>query len=187
MVETKIYTGDDGKTGTLGPGRVRKSHLRIETLGALDEVSAFLGLARAQVEDAWVAGMIKEIQTHLYYVMTEVASPPNSNDRPSSFHAAHLEWIESKIAMVEDQVTLPAGFIIPGDSLNGAALSLARTVVRRAERWVTKLHFQGGLTNQCIIPYLNRLSFLCFLLEIYITRSLDIEPSLVGNQKNLPG
>ncbi len=162
-----FYTrkGDDGTTGLLGEGRIPKYHLRIEALGTLDESNATLGLARASVHDSRSAPLMLEVQRDLYRLMAEVAAAPE-NANQFHFDEERVPWIEEQTDPLSKTVEMPNEFIIPGNSIGGAALSLARTVVRRAERRVAELFDAGGITNPALRQYLNRLSSLLFVLEL---------------------
>jgi cob(I)alamin adenosyltransferase len=159
-------TGDDGTTGLLGEGRVRKTHPRIEALGALDESTATLGLARAQARDPRCERILLEAQRDLYKLMAEVAATPDQADKFHFIDTARVDWIESQIEALAATVTMPHEFILPGDTLAGAALSLARAVIRRAERRVVELSDAQEISNPELGRYLNRLSSLCFVLEL---------------------
>jgi cob(I)alamin adenosyltransferase len=159
-------TGDDGTTGLLGEGRVRKTHPRIEALGALDEATAMMGLARAQARDPRCKRILLETQRDLYKLMAEVAATPDQADNFHFIDAARVDWIEAQIETLAATVTMPHEFIIPGDTLAGAALSLARAVIRRAERRVVELTEADEISNPELGRYLNRLSSLCFVLEL---------------------
>ena len=152
-------------TGLLGEGRVPKTHPRIEALGALDESTATLGLVRAQVRDPRCEPILLEVQRDLYQLMAEVAATPENADK-FHFNAARVNWLEAQIDALSATVTMPREFILPGDSLAGAALSLARAVVRRAERRVVELAAAKEVSNPELGRYLNRLSSLCFVLEL---------------------
>jgi cob(I)alamin adenosyltransferase len=162
-----FYTrrGDDGTTGLLGKGRVPKSDRRIEALGTLDEASAALGLARAVVIDARCGPLLLQAQRDLYRLMAEVAST-GENAAQFHFEAARVDWLEQQIDLLEKTVGMPQEFIIPGDSLGGAALSVSRAVVRRAERRLVELMEGTQAPNPALQQYLNRLSSLLFVLEL---------------------
>ncbi len=164
-----IYTrtGDDGATGLLGEGRLPKYHPRMETLGVLDEASAALGLARALCKIPRTEELLKEVQRDLYAIMAEVAAAPESVRQFQILDLQRVQWLESQADGITALAPLPGEFILPGDSLPGAALSLARTVVRRAERRAAELFDTGEIKNRVLLQYLNRLSSLCFALEIY--------------------
>lgn len=175
-----FYTrnGDDGTTGLLGEGRVTKTHPRIEALGALDEASAALGLARAQVRDSRCGPILLEAQRDLYKVMAEVAATPDNADKFRGIDAARVHWLEAQTDALAATVKMPHEFILPGDSLAGAALSMARAVVRRAERRAVELLEADELSNPEVGRYLNRLSSLCFVLELVENAAAGRETTL---------
>jgi len=168
-----IYTrkGDDGTTGWLGEGRILKSHLLIETLGCLDEASASLGLARAYCQDLRVQELILAIQRDLYKMMAEVAASPENKERFRSLDTTRIYWLEEQVEIFTSITQVPKEFILPGETLCGAALSLARTIVRRSERRLTELQEKEETRNPILLQYLNRLSSLCFILELYENQS----------------
>jgi cob(I)alamin adenosyltransferase len=172
------HTGDDGQTSLLGEGRLPKHHPRIEALGALDEASAALGLARSFTASEKIKSILVEIQRDLYALMAEVAATPENAPRFRTLDLPRVQWLESRSDALETGITLPHEFILPGDSVSGAALSLARTVVRRAERRVSELLDSGELDNPVLLQYLNRLSSLCFVLELYENQSAGKDTSL---------
>lgn len=171
-------TGDDGTTGLLGEGRLPKYHPRMETLGALDEASASLGLARALTGLEETRSILKDVQRDLYALMAEVAATPENAARFRTLDSARLRWLELQADAVAARVPLPKEFILPGDTPAGAALALARTVVRRAERRLAELVEQGEVENPALLPYLNRLSSLCFVLELEENKSAGQQTSL---------
>ncbi len=163
-----FYTrgGDEGYTGLLGEGRVRKEDLRMEALGTIDEAGAALGLARAHVRSAGAAELILQVQRDLYGLMGEIAATPENAARFRVIDSQKVVWLEAQTDALTAQVEIPREFIVPGDSVQGAYLDLARTVVRRAERRVSDLLHRGDIQNPELLRYLNRLSSLCFVLEI---------------------
>jgi cob(I)alamin adenosyltransferase len=169
-------TGDDGYTGLLGEGRVPKEDPRLEAVGTLDEASAALGLARASCLDPRSAPLLLQAQRDLYGLMTEVAATPENASRFRSIDAEKVTWLEQQTDLLSSQVEMPKEFILPGDSPASAALALARTIVRRAERRVAQLLHAGELENLHLLRYLNRLSSLCFAFEL-------VENQAAGNTK----
>ena len=163
-----FYTakGDDGTTGLLGEGRVPKYHVRMEAIGALDEASAALGLARAQCGAHQTAPILLEAQRDLYKLMAEVAATPENAQRFHFIDEARVNWLEQQTDELSKVVQMPKEFILPGDTLGGAALSMARAIVRRAERCVVSLFDEEKVANPDLQRYLNRLSSLCFVLEL---------------------
>jgi cob(I)alamin adenosyltransferase len=164
-----FYTraGDDGYTGLLGEGRVPKYAPRTEAVGAVDEATAALGLARAACRQPESGPSLLAAQRDLYGLMAELSATPDNAARFRTIDAGRVEWLEAQSDELSARVEMPKEFIIPGDSAAGAALALARTVVRRAERQVAYLLHQGEIENPDLLRYLNRLSSLCFVLELY--------------------
>jgi cob(I)alamin adenosyltransferase len=160
-------TGDDGTTGLLGPGRLPKFDLRMETLGALDESSAAIGMARSLASAAELAAILMESQRELYRIMAEVAATPENIERFRSTSEQSVAQVTATTEWLGSQVRVPAEFILPGDTPAGAAFDLARTVVRRAERRATELFARGDLQNGEVLRYLNRLSSLLFAAELF--------------------
>ena len=159
-------TGDGGSTGILGEGRLPKNHPRIEALGVLDEVTAALGLSRALSQAPQTKPIILEIQRDLYALMAEIAATTETAGRFRTLESQRVQWLESVVDGLSSQVPAPSEFILPGDSLSGAALALSRTIVRRAERQVVALFDTEKIQNSVILQYMNRLSTVCFILEL---------------------
>jgi cob(I)alamin adenosyltransferase len=159
-------SGDDGTTGLLGEGRIAKFDLLPETLGTLDEANAAIGLSRVHCIRSESNALLIAIQRHLYGIMSEVAATPENASLFHKIGKSQVEWLESQISKLENEVKIPSEFILPGDSLSGAALDLARTIVRRAERRMAELLNRGDISNLDLLRYLNRLSSLLFVLEL---------------------
>jgi cob(I)alamin adenosyltransferase len=172
---TPFYTGrgDSGKTGFLGEGRISKSSARIEAVGSVDEASAALGFARALTENKSVQEMILQVQKHLYLLMAELSADSKTADQFDLIHQSEVDWLEGQILELENNLTMPKEFILPGESPASAALAVARTIVRRAERRAIALFEMEGFKKEVLIAYLNRLSSLVFILEIYETSLYD--------------
>ena len=163
-------TGDDGTTGLLGAERLPKHHPRLEALGALDEASAALGLARSLCQAPQSANLLLEVQRDLYALMAEIAATPEHAAQFRKLDPPRLAWLESQVDAIAALVPMLVEFILPGDSQAGAILDLARTIVRRAERRMAGLLDQGMVTNPVWLPYLNRLSSFLFALELLETK-----------------
>ncbi len=124
-----------------------------------------LGLARALTGDAEVREMILHLQRDLYVLMAEIATLPENQDAIGmAITPEHTRWLEVTEADLATRVQIPNHFVIPGDTPDGAALDLARTVLRRAERMAVKLLHDGVITNPEIVRYLNRSSDFVFIL-----------------------
>lgn len=181
---TPFYTakGDLGDTGYLGVGRLSKASLRIEAVGAVDEASAALGLARAFTEDELSHKIILKVQKKLYELMTDLSAAPDVAEKFDKIKAADVQALEADIETIESLVALPREFIVAGESLASAALAVARTVVRRAERRAVALLEEKEIQKPILVTYLNRLSSLIFILEIYELSLLEIEPRLAKEE-----
>ncbi len=157
----RIYTrrGDDGTTGLLYGGRVAKSSARIALNGAVDEAQAALGLARAECEpDSELDQLLVSVERDLWVLMAEVATTPANRRRLTPGATLVTEdmvvALEHHIDDLTARTAMPKEFVVPGSNRCSAALDVARTVVRRAERLVTADLGRGSLVG----PYLNRLS-----------------------------
>lgn len=164
--------GDDGTTGLLGEGRVKKSDPRFETLGALDELTATLGLARSLCGDP-LGLEIKAIQTTLYQAMAEVAATSETIDEFRKIDLEAISELESRIEIFTQEVSLPRGFILPGDSTLGAVFSMARATARRAERRLVELSERETTISEELKIFFNRLSSYLFVLELYAVQKME--------------
>ena len=190
----RIYTrtGDAGDTGLFGGGRVPKHHPRVEAYGTVDELNAALGAAAAAIADDWVRERVTSAQPDLFVIGAVLATPPPAPGRRTpaipGLTAGRVEELERAIDRAESELSELKAFILPGGSPGGAALHLARTVCRRAERRVVALTREGGGARPApappgddeptdagseatghgvpdlVIVYLNRLSDLLFSL-----------------------
>ena len=172
----RIYTkkGDDGTTGLLfGGDRISKSDLRADAYGTNDEAVSALGLARAAIghatdrSEARLAELTIRLQRELFVVGAELATHVDRRDRladgTSRVTEAMVAALEREIDELEELVEQPKEFVLPGESMTGAALDLARTTVRRAERRAVALAESGELPESQVVPYLNRLADLLFV------------------------
>lgn len=184
MPGSPFYTrhGDNGTTGLLGPGRVPKYDPRLEACGTVDEAQAALGLVRAGGCTPGTGEILLAVQHDLSTLMAGlVAAGDTDPSLADGITAAHVARLEGWIAGLEAQVQPPRHFVVPGDSLPGAALHLARTLVRRAERLAVHLAHDGLLTNDQVVRYLNRLSSLLFVLALFEDQAAtDPGPALSG-------
>lgn len=161
-------TGDEGYTGLIGRERVPKWDPRPETYGTLDEATSALGLARAVASGEHVKEQILALQRELYLLMAELAlSPEAYAESDFKITAEHVVGLERISEELKAKVEIGNVFVIPGETLAGAALDLARAVVRRGERLAAKLYHDGTIGNIEVLRYLNRLSDLLFILARY--------------------
>ncbi len=164
----KIYTktGDTGSTGLFGGPRVSKADPRIETYGTVDELNAVLGLVRAAGVPDDVDQQLGVIQSELFSLGAELATPDPAAFNLRVIDTPHIEQLERWIDVHEAMLPPLKNFILPGGSTAAAHLHLARTVCRRAERCVVGLSaLIAPPPDAAIVTYLNRLSDLLFVLS----------------------
>jgi cob(I)alamin adenosyltransferase len=128
-------------------------------------------MARAQGQKQETVDLLLKVQRDLYHLMAELSASKKNASKFRVIDDERLAWLEDKIDSISNSVESPKEFIVPGDSVTGATLALARNIVRRAERRVAELHFAGEIENQNIMRFLNRLSSLCFVLELQENQS----------------
>ncbi|HKC84090.1 MAG TPA: cob(I)yrinic acid a,c-diamide adenosyltransferase [bacterium] len=163
-------TGDGGETGLFGKGRVRKSDPRIEALGDLDEAQSAIGVARAMAPKSVLGRELLDLQRGLYLAMSEVATPEEDQARlPKRLDGAAVEKLDRVLDLVRKTARIEGQFVIPGENAISAALDQARTVSRRAERRVVECVDAGQVSGAVLLPWLNRLSDVLFVLA----RSVD--------------
>jgi cob(I)alamin adenosyltransferase len=164
----RLGTGDEGYTDLMGPERVAKYDLRPETYGTLDEASSAMGLARALSEQERVREVLRQTQHDLYLMMAEVATPLAQLEKiPYRIKPEQADWLDATIKELEAEVQMPKQFVLPGASPASAAIDLARTIVRRAERHAVRLVHEKEMPPGNVLRYLNRLSSLLFVLARY--------------------
>ncbi len=173
---TSIYTktGDGGETGLFGGGRVPKDHPRVEAYGDVDELNAALGLARAQGLGELDA-LAKRLQDELFTVGAVLATPQGTK-AAQAISPVKPEWsvaMEKAIDLFDGELKPLSAFILPGGTAAAAALHLARTVCRRAERRVVALAREGQAGNEVVV-YLNRLSDLLFTMARMANHSAGV-------------
>lgn len=163
----KIYTGkgDDGTTGLYFGGRAPKDDERVQAYGTVDEAQAFLGVARAEAEPGGeLDQLLVGIQRDLWVLMAELATAPDNAaklvDGETRVSADMVRALEAHIDAVTERFEMPTEFVVPGQNRVAAALDVARTVVRRAEREALRVVVGGSH----VVPYLNRLSDLAWTL-----------------------
>ena len=161
----KIYTkeGDAGKTGLYGGQRVWKNAQRVETYGTVDECNAALGLVLAGITDPEITDVLVRIQGELFEVGADLATPLARGETVPRVQTSETERLEAEIDRFEVELEPLRHFILPGGSVAGANLHLARSICRRAERHLVTL-IQSEEINPEVGRYLNRLSDHLFVL-----------------------
>ncbi len=194
--------GDDGTTGLLyGGERIAKDDARAEAYGTIDEAVAALGLARAELGLkqqldvvppglAGIGDLILRLQRELFVVGAELATNPAAWDRlqdgTTRVSAEMVEGIDALLRDLEAHVEMPREFIVPGESRTSAAIELARTILRRAERRAVALSRDGLVPGPYLLPYLNRLADLLWVLARAVEQaeSRRAPPSRPGRRRN---
>jgi cob(I)alamin adenosyltransferase len=166
-------TGDSGTTGLMYGRRVPKNHPRVEAVGAVDELNAALGAARATATDAFISDNLLSFQKILVTLMGEIGVLPEdlpryTKDGYGLVIPEMTAQLERLVKEIESQNISFKGWATPGATQNSAALDMARTICRRAERRVCDLKDAGELKNPEIIIFLNRLSDLLWLLARWV-------------------
>jgi cob(I)alamin adenosyltransferase len=161
----RIYTrgGDAGETGLIGGARVPKDDPRVEAYGAIDELNAHLGQARTVVRDRDLEELFDRLQSRLFDLGAELATPKGTQKGASAITAAEVKVLEGVIDLYQETLAPLREFILPVGNELATALHVARTVCRRAERRAVSLHRKDPV-NPEILRYLNRLSDLLFVL-----------------------
>lgn len=171
--------GDDGTTGMLFGGRIAKDDARVDAYGTVDEAVSAMGLARAELRTMSDSGRLPDaltdlpalllrLQRELFVVGAELAANPEARDRltdgVTQVHEPMLTGVEDILRDAESRMTMPREFVVPGETRLSAALELARTVMRRAERRVIGLARSGETIGPWVVPYLNRVADLLWVL-----------------------
>ena len=174
----KIYTrtGDDGKTGRLGKGRVSKAHTAVEAYGTVDELNAHLGWILSTATPSPWDQRLREIQGDLLTLGSHLAVSPSAGgaaprlpDPPRERIAAMESWIDE----LEQELPPLQRFLLPGGHPAAARMHIARAVCRRAERRIAALQQEEPVPDWCL-PYLNRLSDLLFMLARWLNRRFSV-------------
>lgn len=173
LLTVRIYTrrGDDGTTGLFHGGRVGKNSSGPEAYGTVDEAVSALGVVRAQAE-ADLAEAVLDVQRDLFVVAAELATDPGRRDLleegVSRVDSLMIDRLESRIDRIDADVGMPTEFVVPGGDPAAAAIDVARTIVRRAERRAVS-HIAGA-SDSLVVPYLNRLADYLYMLARAVER-----------------
>ncbi len=176
----KIYTktGDKGTTALYGGKRLSKGELRIEAYGTVDELNSFLGLVATHPEEKEYSDLLQQIQSRLFDIGTHLAAEPGKKNLilPEIPDAA-ISLLEEYIDKMNEKLPELKFFILPGGNRAAAECHIARTVCRRAERYVVRLS-ENDKIEPILIQYLNRLSDFLFVLARKLANDAD-EPEIV--------
>ena len=165
--------GDRGFTSLRGGQRIPKSGPRPDAYGTLDEASSALGMARASARKPRTGEIILNIQKDLLLLGAELAAEPEDLARfGGQITSRHVARLERCLDELQGKVPLKNEFVYPGEAFSGAAVDLARTIIRRAERKAAGLFHQKVISNPQVLRYLNRLADLLFVLARYEDHSV---------------
>ena len=191
----KVYTrtGDEGETGLVGGRRIAKEHLRIEAYGTVDEFNSVIGLSRsflAQKEDSLHRDkldlILEAVQQRLFDIGSEVATLPGDEyEGQVKVKEADTQWMEEVIDLMNEDLEPLKSFILPGGTPLNAFLHQSRTVCRRAERAILRLH-RGETVSASIRTFINRLSDFLFVCGRWVAVPLNEEEVLWVPGKPLP-
>lgn len=162
--------------------RVPKTHPRVEAYGSVDELNAALGVARASASDDWLRAELLKVQQQLVTVMGELATAAEDRERyVRDGYPVVTEQLkdplDALVKLIESQNISFKGWATPGATVNSAALDVARTTCRRAERRVCALQECGEAFNAEIVIYLNRLSDVLWLMARWTETRAEGDPS----------
>jgi len=170
--------GDGGQTALAGGVRVSKASVRVEAYGNVDELNSALGFARSICEAPEIRELALSIQRELFQVGSALATPPESAKAQVPVTPEMVDRLTAEVHRIEAQEGILSDWSLPGSSTPAAAFDIARTVCRRAERGVVRLIEAGEQTAPAILPYLNRLSDLLWLIGRQIERDAGVSGSL---------
>jgi len=181
-----VHRGDAGETDLLGHRRIAKHDPVVEALGALDEATSTLGVAKRAAQEARTRRAIHQAQHDLYQMMADLAASNSAGGL--RIGREHIAWLDRGVARLQEAVVLPPKFILPGGCTASAAVDVARAVVRTAERRLTALRDvqdRGALAPVAphALAYVNRLSLLLY----YLARAEDVAAGVDFDIAGAPG
>ena len=189
----KIYTktGDDGTTALFGGTRVSKHHIRINSYGTVDELNSWVGMLRDQGVESHDAGVLLQIQNHLFTMGAMLATDPEKAKLKSGkdrlniplLHEDDIQLLESEIDQMNKSLPQMTHFILPGGHPTVSTCHIARTVCRRAERMTSLLH-EIEPVEEHILSYINRLSDYFFVLARKLSAQLNVDEIKWMPEKN---
>lgn len=174
----KIYTGrgDQGNTNLIGGQTVKKTDLRVEAYGAMDELNAHVGLLLSMIDEEWavsrsyIKDSLLQIQHHLFDIGSILAD--KDNKMGMTFDSEEISKLEREIDEITDKLTEIKYFILPGGSKESSQAHVVRTVTRRVERNMLSLHESEPLPKETLV-YINRLSDYFFVLARYLNKIVE--------------
>jgi cob(I)alamin adenosyltransferase len=175
--------GDSGHTGLAGGIRVSKASLRVDAYGNVDELNSALGFARSICEDVDIRELAKRIQHELFKVGSSLATPPQSPKPQVPITSEMVDALTADVHRFEAIDGMLADWSLPGELTVASAFDMARTICRRAERGVVRLVESGEEIQPAVLPYLNRLSDLLWI----VGRKLERDAGVSGSLREITG
>lgn len=166
-------TGDRGTTGLARGLRIEKDAPRVLAMGAVDELNSCIGLVLAQGTPAEIRACLLEVQQRLFEVGAQLSSPGQTRVTDED-----VLWLERAVEQFNRQLEPLKEFVLPGGSPAAAACHIARTVCRRAESQVVALSAIDPSENDCLLPFLNRLSDLLFVVARFLNKAIEVPEAL---------
>lgn len=171
-------TGDTGQTALIGGERVSKADFRVETYGTIDELGAALGFARSICHDGEINELTKSIQKDLFLVAGSVANPKWQESPKPYVTQEMIDRISAEVTRIESMEGILSDWSLTGEVSAAAAYDIARTMCRRAERCVVRMHESDENVDPLVITYLNRLSDLLWLVGRFIEMREGVDSRL---------
>ncbi len=175
--------GDNGTTGLPGGVRVSKTNPRVECYGTIDELISQMGFARSITSHREVHDLTKEIQRELFKVGSAIGTAPGSRKPSPVISQEMVDALEAHVHRIEAMPGILGDWSLPGEIPDSAAMDIARTVCRRAERLAVSLVEDGSLDNPHILGYLNRLSDLLWLFGRQLELAAGVNAALRPTDK----
>jgi cob(I)alamin adenosyltransferase len=170
--------GDSGQTNLPGGVRVTKSNKRVECYGTIDELISQMGFARAITGNHEVRDLVKEIQRELFKVGSAIGTAPGARKPAPDITQEMVDALEAHVHRIEALPGILGDWSLPGETADSAAMDVARTICRRAERLAVALSEAGELENSMILAYLNRLSDLLWLFGRQLELAAGVNAAL---------
>lgn len=170
--------GDTGQTGLPGGVRVSKTNPRVECYGTIDELISQLGFARSITPNKEVHDLVKDLQRELFKVGSAIGTTPESRKSAPVITPQMVDAIEAHVHRIEAMPDILGDWSLPGEIPDAAAMDVARTICRRAERLAVALQEAGMLDNPPVLAYLNRLSDLLWLCSRQLEFAAGVDAAL---------
>jgi cob(I)alamin adenosyltransferase len=178
MTSVTTKRGDGGETSLANGLRISKADLRVETYGTIDELNAVMGFARSLCENTEINQLVKSIQRELFTLCSSLATPKEAQKSSTTVTPAMVEALTAQVHRLEKMEGMLSDWSIAGEHTVSAAFDMARTVCRRAERHLVRLINTDESINPNILPYLNRLSDLLWLLGRWVELQAGVSAKL---------